>query len=111
MGKKETLCWSCQNACGKCTWSKNFKKVKGWEAKKTVIKGDPNGNEPDIKSYRIISCPLYIPDSISEKITHYQVARWLGINIRTYYRMFTKKDKEINKAKYFEYLLNKRIRG
>lgn len=35
--KHSTLCWECEKACGKCSWSRNFKPVKGWDAKPTQI--------------------------------------------------------------------------
>lgn len=27
-----TICWNCKNACGGCSWSKEFKPVEGWDA-------------------------------------------------------------------------------
>lgn len=36
--RKETLCWTCQNACGGCSWSKSFTPVEGWDAKPTKHK-------------------------------------------------------------------------
>ncbi len=56
--KKETLCWTCQNACGGCSWSRSFTPVEGWEAK-------PTKNE-QTDSYRVISCPEFIPDEERE---------------------------------------------
>ena len=34
---KPTLCWSCAKACKKCSWSRNFEPVKGWEAEPTTL--------------------------------------------------------------------------
>ena len=48
-------CWTCQNSCGGCNWSREFKPVDGWEAEKTILIS--NGEYAD--SYRIISCPEY----------------------------------------------------
>lgn len=57
--KKGTLCWTCANACGKCSWSKGFKKVKGWTAKRTIIKSNETSLIPEIKSYMVLNCPKY----------------------------------------------------
>lgn len=48
--KNETLCWTCQNACCGCSWSKSFTPVEGWEAK------------PSEDSFFVINCPQFIPD-------------------------------------------------
>lgn len=52
--RKETLCWSCQNACGGCSWSKSFTPVEGWEAKPT--------KHNRIDSFFVTKCPEYIQD-------------------------------------------------
>ena len=54
--KNESPCWTCQNACGNCSWSKNFKPVEGWDALPIIIKD----SEGDIRSYKIKICPKYI---------------------------------------------------
>lgn len=54
--KQETLCWSCKKACGKCSWSKSFKPVKGWKATPTKIR---NGSGM-IDSFFIHECPLFV---------------------------------------------------
>ena len=51
---KEQLCWTCQKACGACSWSSCFQPVKGWTAKKVHRK--------TYDSYRIEKCPEYVPD-------------------------------------------------
>ena len=48
-------CWSCKNACGSCSWSRNFIPVKGWVAERTTIRD----SEGDISTYKIIFCPKY----------------------------------------------------
>lgn len=57
--QSKQICWTCQNACGGCSWSSELKPVKGWKAKKTKIKCE-EGRYSD--SYKIIYCPEYIPD-------------------------------------------------
>lgn len=52
--KKDTLCWTCQNYSGGCSWSRSFTPVEGWEAR-------PTKNE-QTDSYHVISCPEFIPD-------------------------------------------------
>jgi len=51
-------CWTCQNACGGCSWSRSFKPVEGWTAEKTFLQS--NGEYAE--SYKIIKCPEYIKD-------------------------------------------------
>ena len=48
-------CWTCKNACGGCSWSRDFIPVKGWDAEKTYLIS--NGEHAD--SYYIKSCPEY----------------------------------------------------
>lgn len=49
-------CWTCKNACGGCSWSKDFTPIPGWKAEKTYHRS--NGNYAE--SYKIASCPQYI---------------------------------------------------
>ena len=63
----ETLCWTCQNACGGCSWSRNLEPVEGWEAKPTRLNiYISEGNEGMDCSYHVINCPQYIPDEERE---------------------------------------------
>ncbi len=59
--KTASICWDCQKAIGKCSWSDYDEQspVKGWEAEKTVIKGGYKNME---YSYRVISCPEFVRD-------------------------------------------------
>ena len=52
---KMSLCWSCENACGDCSWSRSLTPVKGWTAKE-VVRETNTGNLP---SYKVIECPQY----------------------------------------------------
>ena len=57
---KDTICWSCKNACGNCSWSRSFKPVKGWKAKKTKLKARrDSGNSKYEESYIVKQCPEY----------------------------------------------------
>lgn len=58
--KPDQLCWTCQNACGGCSWSKNLTPVEGWKATPTKIKVAPELTYCD--SYLITDCPKYIKD-------------------------------------------------
>lgn len=51
------LCWNCKNACGNCSWSRNFKPIEGWIATPSIIKDYEYG---DIESYDIKMCPEFI---------------------------------------------------
>ena len=46
----DTLCWSCKNCIGGCSWSEKFEPVKGWEATKTFIASDKSN------SYMVHKC-------------------------------------------------------
>lgn len=68
MGYKPTLCWSCKNACGGCSWSKSFAPVEGWTARPTkVVKwgrwktksGKSVRRAYEEQSYHVEACPLY----------------------------------------------------
>ena len=50
VGLVEQLCWSCQNATGRCPWSENGTPIRGWDA------------EPDRATYKIYDCPMFKPD-------------------------------------------------
>ena len=66
--ESSTLCWSCQNACGGCSWSKRLKPVRGWKADKIKIKLYMIGGEDFYSdSYFVRECPKYIMDEIRGK--------------------------------------------
>ena len=50
-----TRCWTCRNACGGCSWSREFKPVDGWNADKTTYLDCGE----IVNSYFIKSCPEY----------------------------------------------------
>lgn len=83
--KEETLCWSCVNACGRCSWSsKCHTPVEGWSAEKTTLKyGDVF-----IDSFRVISCPMY--DAFYKKVTIEEFLKF--INWSKSYKTFTRCD-------------------
>lgn len=61
--ESNTLCWSCQNACGGCSWSKKLKPVRGWKADKLKIKHHNDKDKPVYTdSYFVRECPKYIMD-------------------------------------------------
>lgn len=63
----ESLCLSCQNATGVCSWSRlshkngapSFSPVKGWEATKGIREYSTRKNST---AYHVTFCPIYIPD-------------------------------------------------
>lgn len=60
MKQKETICWQCDKACGKCAWSKkNPQPISGWKAKPTMVRIT---NNRYIQSYIVTSCPLFAPE-------------------------------------------------
>lgn len=60
--KKTNICFSCQKACGKCSWSRNFTPVPGWTAKKVMLKVSNYYKKRIIETYHITACPEYVPD-------------------------------------------------
>jgi hypothetical protein len=53
----DTLCWSCERACGGCDWSCNLTPIPDWQATPTKIQD----SEHSYESYLVHSCPLYEP--------------------------------------------------
>lgn len=53
----DTLCWYCNKTCGRCSWTKSFIPVKGWEAEQTFIKTQNTFDS----SYLVKSCPEFEP--------------------------------------------------
>lgn len=51
------ICFDCQNATGKCSWSRNFTPVQGWYAELSVL-----GNEHPIVTYHVMECQLFVRD-------------------------------------------------
>lgn len=62
--KPPTLCWDCARAIGprekRCSWSNDFKPVKGWDADFTVVHA---GNAGETTSYLVRSCPEFVRDA------------------------------------------------
>ena len=56
--EKQQPCWTCKNACGGCSWSREFKPVEGWEAVPRSIKS----NGIHAETYKIINCPEYVKE-------------------------------------------------
>jgi len=82
--EKDTLCWSCQRACGGmgCSWAHDFTPVDGWEAEQH---GD---------SYFVKSCPLYIKER-RFMTTLKEVASLMGIGERMVYTILKTKKRPI----------------
>lgn len=58
---KESICWSCSNCYGECSWSRSFKPVSGWKAKYSKT----------LDSYTVQECPNYKEDSDCVKCEHF----------------------------------------
>lgn len=54
--KHSTLCWDCEKACGKCSWSKKFIPVEGWVATPTKVS---IGENQYIDSFDVYECPEF----------------------------------------------------
>ena len=57
----DTLCWSCANACGGCSWSAELTPVPGWVAEETYIWAG------SVDSYHVTECPEYKPDDREDR--------------------------------------------
>ena len=64
------ICFTCENACGKCPWSAvdektgrvKFDPVPGWTAKKVPLRTGVKGSKSIYTdTYHITECPLYEP--------------------------------------------------
>lgn len=50
-----TICWDCSNACGACSWSKDFTPVEGWEIEEIMHKDGTGG-------CAVIKCPQFVKE-------------------------------------------------
>lgn len=57
--KHRTLCWDCEKACGRCSWSKNFTPVEGWNAIPTKWLSSTTRAKRSIKKYYVDSFDVY----------------------------------------------------
>ncbi len=83
---KANICFDCQNACGKCSWSRNFTPVPGWTAEtKYILNGKDYYGKPRFEqTYYISDCPEFVPDDkrngcngeFSEKQIRMLVQHW-----------------------------------
>lgn len=63
----DTLCWSCKNACGGCSWSEvdkstnklRFQPVEGWTADETKVRIGCAQSGRYKTSYLVRACPLF----------------------------------------------------
>ena len=72
ISKHSTLCWDCDKACGRCSWSKNFKPVEGWQAVPTKIFQYTTGQGRKriayyTDSFDVYECPEFEPLKIKNE--------------------------------------------
>ena len=72
-------CWNCKKYLKGCSWSRDFKPIENWTAIATNIKGNKK------PSYNIIYCPEFEGEDPKPLVK--EMAMYLGVNVRTYYRM------------------------
>ena len=53
--KHMTLCWDCEKAFGRCSWSKDFVPVENWNAEPTKVW---NGKDY-VESFDVYECPEF----------------------------------------------------
>ena len=56
-----TICWNCKNACGGCSWSREFKPVEGWTATpRTLYQRKSKDNEmTEVIAFSVAECPKF----------------------------------------------------
>ena len=55
-----TICWHCEKASGRCSWSRSFTPVEGWEAIPTKHEEKlAGGCVREVRSYDVYSCPEF----------------------------------------------------
>lgn len=59
--KQHTLCETCSNSCGNCSWSARFVPVEGWTAKPTLVRNS-SVKDSVIESFEVSECPLFAED-------------------------------------------------
>lgn len=76
MVKHSQLCWECEKACGRCSWSSSFTPVPGWNAKPTKIIsytaiGGGKRKKFYVDSYEIHDCPEFeLMEEIKRRIAN-----------------------------------------
>ena len=65
-GTTRSICWDCERACCGCSWSKDFKPVKGWTAIPTKMK--LKGNQTT-GTYIVTECPDFKRDAYDYGMT------------------------------------------
>lgn len=58
---RQTICWFCRKSGGGCSWSAEFKPVKGWKAEHTIVRNGKRISEI-FESYKVIECPKFEQD-------------------------------------------------
>lgn len=70
--KNSQLCWQCEKACGRCSWSNDLTPVPGWKATPTKIlsyteQANRKRKKVYLDSYDISECPEFEPLKIKSK--------------------------------------------
>lgn len=53
-----SICWKCNNTCGGCSWTREYRPVPGWQADEKIIKSSKG---KIVKSYIVKKCPDFEP--------------------------------------------------
>ena len=72
VNKHSQLCWYCDKAGGKCSWSRDFTPVQGWKAKPTKVPAYTTGNGKKKKkiyldSFEVHECPEFEPLKLKDE--------------------------------------------
>lgn len=110
--KRETLCWGCEKAQKKCSWSKNFEPVKGWDAKPTKVyireETLPSGKVKRYyeDSFCVRKCPEFEPLKGMKKDPTIDDVKWLrSFNKQERIRKHTETDLQKQRREFKELIL------
>lgn len=59
LGVRKQICWYCKKCIGKCSWSKDYIPVPGWDAEEDCLNYPDGGMHKKILTYKIFDCPLF----------------------------------------------------
>lgn len=57
---RETICWKCKKACGKCSWSSRLEPVEGWDATPTKVVDSASGRRIVTDTFKVNHCPEFV---------------------------------------------------
>ena len=72
--KIQNICWDCQNAVGRCSWSRDFTPVEGWDAVNVPYQPWETQYVKHRDTYIIKGCPQFVKDEPRE-VSHLMLSQ------------------------------------